>query len=110
MHRPCLAKNLVQLGLADNRFGTIVQFALTARSQLHSGLVARLEHSQGRQPQGHEKRDSPGARDACREQRSRKHDTRAQRYEAKREPLATLPRPHVRDGHGCEASIANAAV
>jgi hypothetical protein len=99
LHVAGLTSDLPELFSVDNRFWSGIQVALTARRELHSGLLSRLEEAQRGYPQRHEQDEPPRPRRAETEERGCHSNRHGQRDKARVPTLALSPRPDVGDGH-----------
>ena len=100
MHLTSLALHLDALRFVIDGRGTLIHVALTARGQLYSGPSPGLEKAQSGQPEGEEKRQSPGPRSACGNQRDAEDYCDRKGPRAEKQTAAPLAWTDVRRAHG----------
>lgn len=100
MHLTSLALHLDALRVVIDGRGTLIHVALTARGQLYSGPSPGLEKAQSGQPEGEEKRQSPGPRSACGNQRDTEDYCDSKGPRAEKQTAAPLASTDVRPAHG----------
>jgi hypothetical protein len=98
LHVAGLTSNLPELFGVDNRFWSDIQVALTARGELYSGFVPRLEEAQRGDPQRHEQYKPPCTRRSETQERGGHPNRQRQRYDARFLAPPFTARPDVRDG------------
>ena len=79
-------------------FGACVRVARASRGEDHSGLLARLMHTQAAQPERHEETETPPAIQAIQHHRESQKGADDERDDAHRQPTPSLAWPDVNHG------------
>src|SRR3954468_4549790 len=92
-----LSPNLAELARVQNRFGSLVHVALTARCEAYSRFFARLKETEGSSVEHQDQWQAPHKRCVHRNQKGRYQRSSGKPHDPEDHPFALLTRANIRD-------------